>query len=218
MQSKQNVQLTEVDSVEITSVVDNSIDFISPVNLKQVQNFWQWTKEQYGPDWQNTHTQLPIAEHGFSMLIKVFSGKKSKVILFDTGGSSDVIAENVKRMGLSINEVDCIVLSHGHYDHFGGLASVVKLVGKEDLPVIVHEDMFKIRGTVSPQGALKKYIKFPSQVQLNAQYVGVSGSGVGVGLVSVGLRTPEYTMPAAAITIKLQLQLQTRLVFSFVYT
>jgi 7,8-dihydropterin-6-yl-methyl-4-(beta-D-ribofuranosyl)aminobenzene 5'-phosphate synthase len=171
MHTKQPVLLKEVDTVEIISLVDNSIDFISATENKHAQTFGQWTRERYGPEWQNTHRQLPIAEHGFSMLIKVRSGEKSRTVLFDTGGSPEVISENIKRMGLNLNEVDCIVLSHGHYDHFGGLTSAVKLIDKDNLPIIVHEDMFKIRGTVSPHGNLKKYIEFPTQKQLNAQFV-----------------------------------------------
>jgi 7,8-dihydropterin-6-yl-methyl-4-(beta-D-ribofuranosyl)aminobenzene 5'-phosphate synthase len=171
MQTNQALSLREVDGLEIISLVDNSIDFISTVNHKQAQNFGQWTRERYGSEWQKTHTQLPIAEHGFSMLIKVYSGDKSKTILFDTGGSPEVIGENSKRMGLNLNEVDYIVLSHGHYDHFGGLTSAVKLVGKENLPIIVHEDMFKIRGISSSQGAVRKYIEFPTQSQLGTQFV-----------------------------------------------
>jgi 7,8-dihydropterin-6-yl-methyl-4-(beta-D-ribofuranosyl)aminobenzene 5'-phosphate synthase len=44
--------------------------------------------------------------------------------LFDAGGSSDGVVANADRMGLDLSEIESIVLSHGHYDHFGGLLAV----------------------------------------------------------------------------------------------
>lgn len=52
---------------------------------------------------------------------------------------------------------------------------------------------------------------------LTVCWVGVSGSGVGVGLVSVGLRTPEYTMPAAAITIIITATATTKIGFFILF-
>ncbi|WP_303850323.1 MBL fold metallo-hydrolase [Seleniivibrio woodruffii] len=56
-----------------------------------------------------------LAEHGFSCLITA----KGKTILFDTG-QGDGFINNIRRM--NITYADCIVLSHGHYDHTGGLS------------------------------------------------------------------------------------------------
>jgi 7,8-dihydropterin-6-yl-methyl-4-(beta-D-ribofuranosyl)aminobenzene 5'-phosphate synthase len=115
----------------------------------------------------STHKQLPFAEHGFSMFIRVFNEEKSSNILFDTGGSHVAVVENAKRMGISLSEVGCIVLSHGHYDHFGGLLSVIKAVGKSGIPVIVHEDMFKTRGTAHFDRTIRKYTEFPTEAQMS---------------------------------------------------
>jgi 7,8-dihydropterin-6-yl-methyl-4-(beta-D-ribofuranosyl)aminobenzene 5'-phosphate synthase len=52
-----------------------------------------------------------IAEHGLSMLVRVFNGADSHSILFDTGGSSNGIITNAQRMGLDLNEVEYIVLT-----------------------------------------------------------------------------------------------------------
>jgi 7,8-dihydropterin-6-yl-methyl-4-(beta-D-ribofuranosyl)aminobenzene 5'-phosphate synthase len=166
-----NLRITETDRIEIISMVDNSIDFLSTVNNKHVQSFMQWTRDRYGGEWTSKHAQLPFAEHGFSMLIKVFNQDEPESILFDTGGSAEAIIENAKRMGISLSEVGCIVLSHGHYDHFGGLLSAVKAVGKAGLPIIVHEDMFRARGTAYSDGTIRKYADFPTKAQLNPAQV-----------------------------------------------
>ena len=163
----QEFKVKEADAAEIISLVDNSVDFLSTIDNKQVQSFRQWTREHYGQEWARTHTQLPLAEHGFSMLIRVFNEGKSNSVLFDTGGSAEGIVENTKRMSISLSEVEGIVLSHGHYDHFGGLLSTVKAINKVNLPIIVHEDMFETRGTRRSNGTIRRYTKFPTEAQLS---------------------------------------------------
>ena len=141
-------KIKEVDSLEVISLVDNSADFLSAVDGKETLAFRQWTKKQYGEEWARTHPEWPIAEHGFSVLARVHCNGKKVSVLFDTGVSSDGVIENAKRMGLDLSEVEYISLSHGHYDHFGGLVSALKTINRADIPVITHEDMFKIRGIV----------------------------------------------------------------------
>lgn len=59
-----------------------------------------------------------LAEHGLSLWIR--SGERQ--ILFDAGQTS-VFLQNALSMGILINDADAVVLSHGHYDHCGGVAS-----------------------------------------------------------------------------------------------
>jgi len=155
--------LPEVDGVEIFSLVDNSVDFLSSIEKDDAQSVRQWTKKVHGKEWTSAHSQLPFAEHGFSMFIRVFRGKKSVSILFDTGVSEDGVVENARRMGLDLGEVEYVVLSHGHYDHFGGLLSALKMINKVNLPLIVHEDMFKKRGPANIDGKVRPYPEFPAR-------------------------------------------------------
>lgn len=160
-------KVKEADAAEIISIVDNSVDFLSAVDKWQVQPFRKWTRERYGREWARTRTQLPCGEHGFSMLIRVCSGGQSSCVLFDTGVSPEGIVENAERMGVNLSEVECVVLSHGHYDHFGGLLSAVKAIGKADLPIIAHINMFATRGSASAKGTVRKYPEFPTEAQLS---------------------------------------------------
>ncbi len=162
----QTVELKEASKIEIVSLMDNTIDFLSTNIRKEVQSLKHWTKLKYGPEWTSTHTELLFAEHGFSMLIRVSTNKKCWSILFDTGISSKGVIINAKRMGIDLSEVSYVVLSHGHYDHFGGLQAIVEAVNKIDLPIIAHEDMLKRRGTASLGGDIKEHPHFPSLEQL----------------------------------------------------
>ena len=62
-----------------------------------------------------------FAEHGISVLIDA-----EKKILLDVGQSGAFI-KNAEKLKGSLNDVDCVILSHGHYDHTGGLEQLKKL-------------------------------------------------------------------------------------------
>jgi 7,8-dihydropterin-6-yl-methyl-4-(beta-D-ribofuranosyl)aminobenzene 5'-phosphate synthase len=63
-----------------------------------------------------------LAEHGLSFWIE-FGTRR---ILFDTGQSRLMLA-NARRLGVDLASTDAIVLSHGHHDHTGGLAQVLRI-------------------------------------------------------------------------------------------
>jgi 7,8-dihydropterin-6-yl-methyl-4-(beta-D-ribofuranosyl)aminobenzene 5'-phosphate synthase len=162
----ETADLKEASKLEIVSLIDNNVDFLSSNARKEVQSLWHWTQEHYGPGWASEHKELPFAEHGFSIHVRIFTDKESWSILFDTGVSSIGVIVNAKRMGIDLREVSYVVLSHGHYDHFGGLKAVVETVNKIDLTIITHENMFRLRGTASPSGNVRKYPTFPNLEQL----------------------------------------------------
>lgn len=62
-----------------------------------------------------------ISAHGFSALVE-YGGKN---ILFDTGGRGDLLISNMKKLGISPKTVDTVFLSHNHWDHIGGLFSIL---------------------------------------------------------------------------------------------
>lgn len=178
--------LREAESAEIISLMDNSVDYLSTIQKAEVKNVREWTKK---------HFILLMAEHGFSVLVRVFSGDKSHSVLFDAGISPNGVVTNAKRMGINLAEIECIVLSHGHYDHFGGLPAVVKAVKKDALPIIVHKDMFKTRGVVNNDGTIRKYPLFPTEEKVKpARYVKTKQSHLMAdGLILVTGEIPRKT-------------------------
>lgn len=155
--------LKEVDHAELISLMDNTVDFLSTTEKREVKQVQEWIRERKSQDWIEKHFRYPLAEHGFSVLVKVVSGAKSHTVLFDTGISAEGVAINAERMGLNLAEIETVILSHGHSDHFGGLLRVSKIIGKENLPIIVHEDMFKTRGIANPDGTVRKFPSLPTE-------------------------------------------------------
>lgn len=62
-------------------------------------------------------------EHGLSLYIETDDNQK---ILYDTG-QSDLFMRNAEKLGIDLSEIDRVVISHGHYDHIGGLLSFLKI-------------------------------------------------------------------------------------------
>jgi 7,8-dihydropterin-6-yl-methyl-4-(beta-D-ribofuranosyl)aminobenzene 5'-phosphate synthase len=157
------MMLKAVDSVEILSLMDNSIDLLSTVNREEVKPLRSWVRERMGEDWVRKYLRYPIAEHGFSVLIRVLVGDSSHNVLFDTGISSKGVVTNACNMGVNLTQIEAIALSHGHYDHSGGLVETIRFINKKDLPIIVHDDMFRRRGIEDLKGTIREYPPFPSE-------------------------------------------------------
>lgn len=75
-------------------------------------------------------------EHGLSLLVETGERK----ILFDMGQTA-LFAENAARLGIDLAEVDTAVLSHGHYDHGGGLRRFLEL--NKTAPVCLSKYAFE---------------------------------------------------------------------------
>ena len=102
-----------------------------------------------------------LGEHGLSMLLET----QGERILLDAGQSAAVV-HNLGLLGVSPASIGSIVVSHGHYDHTGGLYPLLTHTRKT-LPVYLHEEAFKPRFAISRSG--RKFIGIPyRQEQLTA--------------------------------------------------
>lgn len=67
------------------------------------------------------HTPGCLCQWGFACLIR----GTEETILFDTGGDGHVLLQNMERLGVDPGEIDCVVLSHSHGDHTGGVTALL---------------------------------------------------------------------------------------------
>jgi len=104
----------------------------------------------------DNNTEIPSlnSEHGFSALVQA-SGIK---VLFDTG-QTGMVVDNAAHLGVDLTDVTDIIISHGHYDHTGGLSQVSRLV--RSAVVHIHSDVTIPKFAVADRGKLR-YIGVPN--------------------------------------------------------
>ncbi|MDD4125238.1 MAG: MBL fold metallo-hydrolase [Eubacteriales bacterium] len=102
-------------------------------------------------------------EHGLCLHIETGSRK----ILFDTGASG-LFAENAKKLGIDITQVDTAVISHGHYDHGGGLETFLRVNGKA--AVYLHRKAFE-KHYSARTGGVAAYIGLNESLQNNERFI-----------------------------------------------
>ena len=98
-------------------------------------------------------------EHGLSLYIETEKHK----ILFDTG-QTELFAENAEKLGIDLRDVDFAVISHGHYDHSGGLKKFLEL--NTSAPVYLSSHAFEPH-----YSGLEKYIGMDTSLEKNERLI-----------------------------------------------
>jgi 7,8-dihydropterin-6-yl-methyl-4-(beta-D-ribofuranosyl)aminobenzene 5'-phosphate synthase len=142
------MHLVPVNKISITLLMDNVTDLLL-ASTPHAQ------RPPLGKD--GKFLPVPIAEHGFSVLIETEADNpkdgsvQSNAFLFDAGVSENGVVYNSDLFGIDLKKIDAIVLSHGHFDHFTGLKSVAKKISKP-LKLYAHPDAFLKRWDIFPDG------------------------------------------------------------------
>ena len=105
------------------------------------------------------------AQHGLSIFLELGYGPEKMKLLLDTGASSEVMLHNADALDLDLCHLDLICLSHGHYDHTGGLMGILQRVNGR-VCILAHPGIFAPKLKARP--ALK-FIGLPfSRTELEA--------------------------------------------------
>ncbi len=137
-----SIELVEADRVEVTSLIDNSIDLLLPSN--EVAK-----RPPFKDDWYEDSPL--IAEHGLSDYVTIYKGRRRYSLLYDLGLTSRALSNNAEALQLDFSALDAILISHGHIDHTGGLGGLKEQIGRM-IPVILHPDAFSKRKIIFPDG------------------------------------------------------------------
>ncbi len=145
------VALEPVDSVVVTTLIDNVTDTFMPD-----QGPARRGRASRGPARPaalmdgGTAPDVLIAEHGFSALVTISKGGSEHRFLFDTGTSPDGMTENMRRLGIDPSSIEAVVCSHGHFDHTTGFDGLVRALGRANLPVLIHPHFWRRRRIILP--------------------------------------------------------------------
>ena len=162
--------LAEVDALEILVLVDNVTDSLST------------NPEGVLPEWSVLLTggklkvlagsNICCAHHGLSLLLTATLNGRKRTLLFDAGPAAATFQRNTEILGVDFAAIESVVLSHGHWDHAGGLVAAVEAIararGRERFTCYVHPGMFRQRATRRPDGQLYVNERVPDPARLGA--------------------------------------------------
>ncbi|MFZ0326463.1 MAG: MBL fold metallo-hydrolase [Nitrososphaeraceae archaeon] len=150
------ITLQESDKITVTILIDNYTDRLLQNSLHAVRTP-MIKGEKFLP--------APLAEHGFSAVIKIHYNDQNRdldenkigyeshnnTFLFDAGVSEEGLILNANNFGINFDEIEAIILSHGHFDHFTGLLNVLRRISRP-IDILVHPDAFLKRWLIFPDG------------------------------------------------------------------
>jgi 7,8-dihydropterin-6-yl-methyl-4-(beta-D-ribofuranosyl)aminobenzene 5'-phosphate synthase len=91
-----------------------------------------------------------LGQHGVSFLLEGAKGSDVTRILVDVGQNSQALLNNMKLMNISPAIIDAVALTHCHYDHTQGVARMLKEIGRRDIQVIAHRNIFRLNFVTEP--------------------------------------------------------------------
>jgi 7,8-dihydropterin-6-yl-methyl-4-(beta-D-ribofuranosyl)aminobenzene 5'-phosphate synthase len=152
-----------VDRIEITTLVDNVTDSLSSTPSFVTR---EWVRLQRQGMKRIAGGALCCANHGLSLVITVQAGGERRSVLFDGGPVDYAVERNGARLGVDFGAIEAMVLSHGHWDHAGGLPKAIELTrgrnGGRAVPLHLHPGMFAERGSRQPDGGVLPMDRVPS--------------------------------------------------------
>lgn len=144
-------KVPEMDRVAVRVVVDSYQFAVAPsrkVSNVEIEHFG------WGIGGGKPPGKTLISEFGLSMHVESRRGDETRNVLMDFGFTPGALVNNANLVGIDSAALDALVLSHGHYDHFGGLAGFLKQNSaklKARLPIYVGgEEAFCSREWTAP--------------------------------------------------------------------
>ncbi|QWR78445.1 MBL fold metallo-hydrolase [Candidatus Magnetomonas plexicatena] len=147
---KYNNLLKAVKEVRISVIMDNYTDILMTDTAHA---------KRYRPDNRLNSEHLPVAEHGFSVIVSIIDDGIEENFLFDTGLNHNSYEHNLDVFDIDLTEVSSIILSHGHFDHVGGLKVIADKLKGQQVKIYFHSDALLERKLILPN---KEEIMLPT--------------------------------------------------------
>ena len=157
------MNLTPVDRLDIQVLVDNVTDSLSSTPPWVTR---EWVQLQRRGMRRTSGGALCCANHGLSLVITAHGPNGPRTLLFDGGPVDYAVERNGSRLGVAFGAIETAVLSHGHWDHAGGIPQALALIqaanGARRVPLYLHPGMFHERGGMQSDGGVMPQDRVPS--------------------------------------------------------
>lgn len=155
-----------MDRIEITILVDNVTDTLSSTPSFVTR---EWVRLQRMGMRRTSGAAICCANHGLALVITVTEAGETRSILFDGGPVDYAVERNGPRLGVDFGAIEAVVLSHGHWDHAGGIPKAIEKIraanGGHDVPLHLHPGMFRERGSRQPDGGVLPMDRVPAPAE-----------------------------------------------------
>ena len=158
--------LMQADRLDIQVLVDNVTDSLSSTPPFVTR---EWVTLQRRGMRLTTGGALCCANHGLSLVITAHGPNGARTMLFDGGPVDYAVERNGVRLGIDFGAIDAAMLSHGHWDHAGGIPRALTMIraanGAKDVPLYLHPGMFDERDGKQSDGGVLPQDRVPSPRQ-----------------------------------------------------
>jgi 7,8-dihydropterin-6-yl-methyl-4-(beta-D-ribofuranosyl)aminobenzene 5'-phosphate synthase len=162
--------LPEVDRIRVTSVVDNFVD-----NLLRDEG-----PAKRRPRQPRRADRCLCAEHGLAECVQSERGGETLPLLFDFGATPLVYLHNLALLladyQIDLADIRTLVLSHGHWDHYGGLLAFLEQKRRalpDDAHLYAGEDAFLARWNATANSGARQEMGMLDEAAVRAFEIGV---------------------------------------------
>jgi 7,8-dihydropterin-6-yl-methyl-4-(beta-D-ribofuranosyl)aminobenzene 5'-phosphate synthase len=114
---------------------------------------------------------LLCANLGLGLRLVSRAGNARRTLLFDTGPEGAIFIRNCANLGIALGEVECIAVSHGHWDHMAALPEAIDAILRQGGNVEVHVNpgMFNERAIRLASGKVVPVANVPPPGEMAAR-------------------------------------------------
>jgi 7,8-dihydropterin-6-yl-methyl-4-(beta-D-ribofuranosyl)aminobenzene 5'-phosphate synthase len=167
MSDRSEISLAPLDSLEVAVLTDDVSDAYVSKTLFAVSEF---SNIVLGGAKVISGETLLCANLGFGLRLVSTVGGVRHTVLFDTGPEGAIYIRNCANLGIQLGEVECIAVTHGHWDHMAALPAAIDALVRQGGKVTVHVNpgMFNERAVKLKSGTIVPVAKVPLPSEMEA--------------------------------------------------
>ncbi len=160
-------KLQPLDALQVDVLVDNLSDTYSskPAHVSS-----EFNNVVAAGAHEISGATLCCAQLGLSLMLTAQVDGKRRKLLFDAGPEGPIFVRNCRNLGVTLDDVEAVAISHGHWDHMGALTAALDEIarGGRKVPCHINAGMYLERGAKLSNGTIAPFQLVPTPDELTA--------------------------------------------------